>query len=363
MSRSLRRVFAMFVVLTTTEAAFAGERAVDALSHQDPTHYLDADGNQRPVTSPDEWQIRRRQVLENMQTVMGPLPTPTEPVPLDVRVLEEQQFDGHVRRKIAYHTDSPERVVNAYLLIPTNTAESQQRPAMLVLHSTTRIGKEQPVGLGDAESRHIALHLVRRGYVTLAPDYPSFGEYEYDFEKDDYTSGTMKAIYDNIRAVDLLQSLDEVDDERIGVIGHSLGGHNSMFTAVFEPRLKVIVSSCGFTRFHKYYEGRLKGWTSARYMPLIDTQYHNDPDRVPFDFPEIVAALAPRPFFASSPLHDSNFEVSGVRDTIAAARPIYELLGKPEHLQANYPDCEHDFPPKAREVAYKFLDRHLKPER
>jgi hypothetical protein len=109
------------------------------------------------------------------------------------------------------------------------------------------------------------------------------------------------------------------------------------------------------------YGGNLKGWTSDRYMPRISTHYGNDPDRVPFDFTEIVASFAPRPFLASAPIHDGNFEVSGVRDVIAAARPIYELYGQPEHLQANYPDCGHEFPPEVRRVAYEFLDRHLKP--
>ena len=52
--------------------------------------------------------------------------------------------------------------------------------------------------------------------------------------------------------MDLLQSRPEVDPEKIGVIGHSLGGHNAMFTAVFDERLKVIVSNCGFTSFPKY---------------------------------------------------------------------------------------------------------------
>jgi dienelactone hydrolase len=170
----------------------------------------------------------------------------------------------------------------------------------------------------------------------------------------------MKAIWDNMRAIDLLQSLAEVDGERIGCIGHSLGGHNTMFTAAFDPRIKCLISNCGFTRFHKYYGGALKGWTSDRYMPLISQRYENNPDKVPFDFPEIVASFAPRPFLASAPVRDDNFEVSGVRDTIAAAKPIYALYGKPDNLQANYPDSAHDFPEDAREVAYRFFDKHLK---
>jgi predicted dienelactone hydrolase len=170
----------------------------------------------------------------------------------------------------------------------------------------------------------------------------------------------MKAIWNNMCAIDLLVSLPEVDAARIGCIGHSLGGHNTMFTAVFDTRIKALVSNCGFTSFPKYYGGKLKGWTSKTYMPLIASKYDLQPRKVPFDFPEVVAAFAPRAFLASSPLHDDNFEVSGVKDCIAAALPIYELLGAKDKLAANYPDCKHDFPPEVRQVAYDWLDRWLK---
>ena len=96
-------------------------------------------------------------------------------------------------------------------------------------------------------------------------------------------------------------------------------------------------------------------------MPLIAYRYDSKPEKMPFDFPEVVAALAPRAFLASAPLHDDNFEVSGVRDCIAAARPVYELLRAKDKLAANYPDCKHDFPPEVRKVAYEWLDLWLKP--
>jgi pimeloyl-ACP methyl ester carboxylesterase len=326
--------------------------------HQDLSYYLDSAGAKHPVKTKADWQVRRQHILAHMQTVMGPLPRPKTLVPLNLKTIEETKVGSLVRRKITYHTDSPERTVSAYLFLPPT--DGKKFPAILCLHQTTKIGKMEPAGLGGKPNLRYALHLANRGYVTIAPDYPSFGDSDYDFDpKYGYISGTMKTIYDNIRAVDLLQSLEQVDGNRIGCIGHSLGGHNTMFTAAFEPRIKAMVSSCGFTRFHKYYQGRLKNWTSTRYMPLINSRYNNNPDEVPFDFTEIVASFAPRPFLASSPLHDSNFEVSGVRDTIAVAKPIYKLHGKPQNLKANYPDCAHDFPPNARKVAYEFFDEHL----
>jgi dienelactone hydrolase len=352
---------ALIVAFAGSEV-FADERAPLYPEHQDLGYYLDANGARHEIKTVADWEIRRRHILANMQLAMGPLPDRTKLAPLGLRELEAVKSGDVFRKKIEYTTEPGYRL-RAYLFVPPR-ADGQKLPTVLCLHQTTKIGKEEPAGLGGNPNLHYALHLAQRGYVTLAPDYPSFGERDYDFDSSHgYVSGTMKAIWDNMRGIDLLAGLEEVDGERIGCIGHSLGGHNTMFTAVFDTRIKALVSNCGFTRFHKYYEGKLAGWTSARYMPRIASVYENKPDSVPFDFTEIVAAFAPRPFLTSSPVRDSNFEVSGVRETITAAMPIYKLYGKPDNLQANYPDSEHDFPAEAREVAYRFFDRHLKGEK
>ncbi len=169
----------------------------------------------------------------------------------------------------------------------------------------------------------------------------------------------MKAIWNNIRAVDLLTSLPEVDGNRIGVIGHSLGGHNSLFTAVFDTRLKAVVTSCGFTPFHDYYGGKVAGWTSDRYMPRIRDVYENNADKLPFDFYEVIAAIAPRGCFSNSPLHDSNFDIGGVRKAYSKAEAVYDLFGQRSRLQLITPDCPHDFPDEARQAAYEWLDKTL----
>jgi dienelactone hydrolase len=317
----------------------------------------DAEGKERPVRTAADWARRREHILAGMQEVMGPLPADKDKVPLDVKYGEAVVRRHYVRKKLTFAVEKDDRVP-AWLLVPTEG--KGKFPAVLCLHQTVAIGKDEPVGLGKNENLRYAQHLAERGYVTLAPDYPSFGEYRYDFARSPFRSGSLKAVWDNMRAIDLLVSLPAVDPERIGCIGHSLGGHNTMFTAAFDTRIKSLVSNCGFTSFPKYYGGNLKGWTSARYMPLIITKYDLKPEKMPFDFPEIVASFAPRAFLASAPVGDDNFEVSGVKDCIAAARPVYELLGVPEKLAANYPDCKHAFPPEVRKVAYEWLDRWLK---
>ncbi|HLU99807.1 MAG TPA: alpha/beta fold hydrolase, partial [Acidobacteriota bacterium] len=222
------------------------------------------------------------------------------------------------------------------------------------------LGKDIVAGLGPRPNRNYAVELAERGYVVLAPDYPSFGDYShYDFSSDRYESGTMKGIFNHMRCLDFLETQDYVDPERVGVIGHSLGGHNAIFVAVFDERFKAVVSSCGWTPFHDYYGGDLRGWTSDRYMPLIRDKFQLDPDKVPFDFYELIAALAPRPFFSNSPINDHNFDVGGVKKAIPEIRKVYSLFGVADHLQVRYPEAEHDFPSEVRAEAYGFLDQHL----
>ena len=332
------------------------EQAVAYDDHHDLSFYLDQNRRRQPIRMPEDWAIRRAHILLNLQQVMGRLPDNSQPVPLDLRVIEEVREGKLIRRKISYQSDPNDRVT-AWLLLPAD-AEKQKRPAILALHQTFNGGKDEPVGIAGAKNMHYGRELAERGYVVLAPDYPSLGEHAYDFAKHpEYASGTMKAIWDNIRAVDLLAALPEVDPERIGVIGHSLGGHNALFTAAFEPRLKTVVTSCGFTSLQK---DDLPSWTGPRYMPRIASEYGNDIRRLPFDFPEILAAIAPRPILACAATRDDDFDVSGVRDCLTAAQPLYRLLGQPSHLQAEYSDSAHDFPDEARQRAYEFLDKQLR---
>ena len=334
------------------------------LAYSDHSQLLivrDTAGGQRPVKTKEDWALRVSHIKANMQRVMGPLPDVSKKAPLRIKVLSSDSVGKYERQAILFSPDERDRVP-AWLLIPHDARADGSTPAMLCLHQTIPIGKDEPVGLGGSESLHYAHELAERGYICIVPDYPSFGEYKYDFKTSGtgYESGSMKAIWNNIRAVDVLESLPQVDKNRIGTIGHSLGGHNSLFTAVFDDRIKAVVSSCGFTPFHDYYQGNLKGWTSDRYMPRIREVYDNDPNKVPFDFYEIIAALAPRGFYSNSPINDSNFEVAGVRKVFEKASDVYSLFEPTSNLRQKRlmlmtPSSQHDFPKIERMLAYGWL--------
>lgn len=344
----MRYVMLSLVLLVC--GAVAGEAPFYA-DKIDIMRYIDGAGLPQPVKVIPDWNIRREHVLQNMQKVMGPLPTHARG-DLAVEVLEEVEFPLYTRKKITFQSEPGDRAP-AYLLIPKNILE--KAPAMLALHQTYQQGKEEPVGKSGLLNLKYGQELAERGYVVIAPDYPGFGDYLIDVYAMGYESATMKGVWNHMRCVDLLQSLPEVDPERIGVIGHSLGGHNALFVSAFDERIKVAVTSCGFTRFPKYYEGNIAGWSHKGYMPSISTKFDTDPAKMPFDFTEILGVIAPRAVFINAPVRDANFEVSGVRDCVASAFPVFNLFSSGHKLQAAYPEAEHDFPPAQRAAAYKLI--------
>ena len=321
----------------------------------------DAQGAERPVTNPAEWAQRVEDIKANVQLVMGPVPDGSRRVPLEMETVARESTEKYLRHKILF-TPEPDDRVPAWLLIPKDIPAGQTAPAMLCLHQTNNVGKDEPAGLGGLPTLFYAHELAERGFVCVVPDYPSFGEYNYNFKTQGahYASGSMKAIWNNIRAVDLLETIPQVDKSRIGVIGHSLGGHNAIFTAFFDNRLKAVVTSCGYTPFPDYYHGDLKGWTSDRYMPRIRDLYENNPAKVPFDFYELIAGLAPRAFFSNSPTGDSNFDVAGVRKLFPKVEAVYALLGAKDRLKLVTPEAPHEFPDAQRKESYDWLREQLK---
>lgn len=330
--------------------------------------YRSATGEVLPVRSRDDWQARRKEIVQGMQIVMGRWPGDHKKCPLEIRVEEEVDCGRYVRRLITYSSE-PHSRVPAYLLVPKAilAGEVKSTPAILCLHGTDDVvGHGTVVGLGSRPNRQYASELAERGYVTLAPNYPLLAKYQPDLKALGWESGTLKAVWDNVRGLDLLESLPYVQPGNMGAIGHSLGGHNAVYTSVFEPRIQAIVSSCGLDSYLDYFNGDEKrwepeqGWAQTRYM-LRMANFRGRLEDIPFDFHEMIGAIAPRHVLIIAPLRDSNFRADSVDRIVSAARPVFALHGYPDRLRVEHPDCDHDFPKEMREVAYRFLDHALRP--
>lgn len=336
------------------------------VSRDDLLVYTATDGRSLPVRSPAAWEARRSAILQAMQSIMGRLPAANTKCPLDVAVEAEEDLPTFTRRKLSYQI-LPGARVPAYLLIPKSAqAPGKRLPGMLTLHQTHAEGQRVVVGLGKSPDDEYGVELAARGYVCLAPPYPMLANYWPEVHKLGFESGTLLAIWINIRGLDLLASLPFVQTNGFGSIGHSLGGHNGLYTAVFDPRIVAVVSSCGFDSYRDYYDGdpvnwqKERGWCQTRYMPKL-AAFQGRLAELPFDFPEVLAAIAPRPIFVNAPLGDSNFRWRSVDRVVKLANQVYGLFSNAAPIAVKHPDSPHRFPPEVREQAYAFLDQALKP--
>ena len=296
-----------------------------------------------------------------------------KPLPLKLEVHEQTETEGYLRRLVSYAVEPEERAW-AYVLVPRdylgNGGDAPSGPAVVCLHQTSPEGKKEPVGLSGNEDMAYAHHLAMRGYVCIAPDQIAAGNRVLPGAKPYDTSAFYRArprwsavgkgMWDTRRAVDVLLTLPQVDPERIGIIGHSLGGHSAVFAAATDSRIRACVSNCGMTTFAA--NDRRLDWSRESwyiYFPLLRGLFEAGED-APVDFHEIASLIAPRPFLNITSLTD---EVMGVPDTMfefaERVREVYKLLGAQKEFAAHFHDLGHSFPPEMRELAYGWLDRAL----
>jgi len=286
-----------------------------------------------------------------------PIGTPLEPV-----TEERVDLGDVVREKIRYQVEAGDRVP-AYLFVPQG--RTAPGPAVLCLHQHNgefHLGKSEPAGLAGNPEQHYALELARRGYVTLTVDFLCFEERRHptleagNFERFEFTRRVVegstlqaKMTFDAMRAIDYLWTRPEVDPRRIGCVGHSLGGQQALFTAALDERIAAAVSSCGFASYRTIFRDAINHNFSAYVPGLLRSGELGD----------ILALVAPRPFFVAVGNADRIFPFDGIVETVERARARYAELGVGDRLELLAVDGGHGFVDALREPAYRWLDRWL----
>jgi len=321
-----------------------------------------------PLTA-STWPAHRDRILKGVREVLGPMPAAT--VPLDPRTLAEADCGTYLRRKVSLQVQPGDRMP-AYLLVPKG--RKGRVPAVLCFYGTTAgAGKETTVGRSGARpgspperNRAFALDVVEAGYVALAPDYLRDGErvasgrrpYETaDFyaEFPDW-SVHGKDVWDTMRAVDYLQTLAEVDPGRIGMMGHSYGGHSTIFAAALEPRIKVAVANGPVSDFrhHGLHWAAPRGGGSSQSLPAMRPYVLDHTLPIPVEFFEWTALIAPRPLWVGQAVGERR---PREEENHAAVRRVYEALDRGDDVRYTWYAGDHDFPPEARAAAMAWFAR------
>lgn len=326
-----------------------------------------------PLTA-ETWPKVRERVRAGAMRILGDFPR--EKTPLDPQTLSEEDCGTYIRRKVSFQVQ-PNDHMPAYLLIPKKLLESQppkRAPALLCFYGTTSgAGKQTTVGLSGrtpatppGKNESFAVTMVQAGFVAFAADYLRDGErirpghrpYDTTDFYDEFPDWSIhgKDIWDNMRAVDYLQTLDFVDPEKIGMTGHSYGGHSTIFTAAFEPRIKVVVANGPVSDFlhHGLHWAVPKGGGSSQSLPALRPYVLDHTLPLPVTFYEFSALIAPRPFLCGQavgerrPMEEENY---------AAVKEVYDALDCPDRVRYLWYAGDHDYPPAAQQAAVAWFQR------
>jgi pimeloyl-ACP methyl ester carboxylesterase len=143
------------------------------------------------------------------------------------------------------------------------------------------------------------------------------------------------------KAVDTLSADAALDPERISVFGYSIGATVGLHAAALDPRIKSVVSVGGFTPMRTDTADRGMGGL-ARYsevhplMPKLGFFIGNE-NRLPYDFPELIAAIAPRSVYVVEPTMDRAGSPADVRQGVLNARKVYALYNAGDKLALDEP--------------------------
>jgi hypothetical protein len=317
-----------------------------------------------PITAA-AWPKTRERILEGMRTIFGPMPM--EKVGLDPQVISEEDCGSYVRRKVSIQVQAGDRMP-AYLLVPKKL--QGRVPAIICFYGTTSgEGKKTTVGLAGGKNRAFAVDMVEAGFVAFAADYLRDGERitpgrrPYDttefYAKFPDWSIHGKDAWDTMRAIDYLQSLDFVDAANIGMVGHSYGGHSTIFTAALEPRIKAAWSNGPVSDFleHGMHWASPKGAGSSQSLPAMRPYILDRSIPPPITFYEVTSLIAPRALAVGQAVGERR---PMEEENCAAVSEVYAALGAPDRVRYVWYPGDHDFPPHVRKEAVNWFQRWLR---
>lgn len=324
----------------------------------------------------DAWRAKARRILLEC---MGPAPAPA---PFEPEVLAEERREGYTAKKVSLNLSRYARV-SGYLLLPDGEGPF---PAVVMLHdhgAHFSIGKEKvvrPFGVGDAVAEDAAQwaakcydgsfpgdFYARHGYAVFATDALMWGE-RGRREGPDYaaqqavascllqlgSSWTSWILWEDLRSVEFVASLPEVDARRVAAVGFSVGAFRAWMLAAMSDEVAAGVAACWMTLAEAQLAegGRCKGYSDyANLVPGL---------RRYLDHPHVASIACPKPMCFFNGRDDRLFPAEAVERAYGEMRTVWRSQGVPERLETRLRETTHVFDRGMQEESLRFLDRWLK---
>lgn len=297
----------------------------------------------------DEWQGT---ALDKLTELLGFFP---EKVPLDAEVEYSVDEGDYIRQRVVFNTEK-DMACPAIVLIPKSCERGHRTPAIVCSHGHGPYGKSPVAGVRsdptyDAEiaksNYNYAEQMARAGFVTISPDLRGFGERREELNLNgrdlcniNFIKGALFGIYpltlnihDIMCCIDYLETMPEVDGDRIGMMGLSYGGTMTTFATAVEPRIKAADIIGYVNSFAAFAVGR-SNFCGSQMVPNL-YRY--------FDTFDIAGMIAPRPLLIEMGIYDNCFFPEDLIAGFNEVKKIYEAAGAADRLYSDIHPGGHAF--------------------
>lgn len=384
-----------FLITIQTVFSFASE---NPLSLPDPLTTSNGD----KVTTPSEWmEVRRPELLELFrENVYGRMPVKRpDSLHFEVTHTDPNAMDGKATLKlvdISFSGPGGEKKFQLVLFIPNN--EPKPVPGFVFINNRQRAhtnpSREKPSQFWPAEQ------MVERGYAAaafhfadIAPDRPElldrgvhgiFKSNEGEPAPDAWGAVAAWA-WGASRVMDYLETDPDIDEGRIGLVGHSRAGKAALWCGAEDERFALVVSNdsgCTGASLARHPVGQPISHINDRFphwFCLNYRKYNEKPEELPVDQHQLIALIAPRLVYVASASEDEWADPEGEFLSCVHAGPVYELFGLKGVGRNEFPEAGetlheghigyHLRPGKHNLVEYDwqrfmdFADRHWKTQK
>ncbi|MGN1141143.1 MAG: alpha/beta hydrolase family protein [Oliverpabstia sp.] len=311
----------------------------------------------------EEWAEKSRAKLLEL---MGSYP---ERVPLNAEVESIEDCGSFERRRVVFDSEK-HMSVPCYVLVPKGLKKDHSNPAILCSHGHGAFGKDPVAGLRLREGHlkdikkmnyNYGEQMAEAGFITICPDLRGFGErgkitekiYGHDYCDINFVKGAMIGsysltlnIWDMKCCIDYLETMPEVDPNRIGMMGLSQGGTMTTFTAAVEPRIKA-ADIIGYVNPFVGFAIDRGNFCGAQMLPHIYSY---------FDTYDIAGMIAPRPLLLEMGKQDDCFFFDDMMTGYHEVSKIYEAASAGDKLHADIHEGGHAF---SGNKAFEFFKKYL----
>lgn len=285
---------------------------------------------------------RREELRFNLRMAAGLYPWP-EKTPLNTRRELVGEYDGYTIYKIMFESyPGLWSTGNLYLPRPL----TGKCPAILNVIGHWEKQRLTRMDTGDYPQQ--ITNFARMGFVCLVTDMIGMVDsrqlsHEYGRGERELwgSNGLGVQLWNNIRALDLLCFMPEVDADNIGVTGASGGGSQTLFLSLLDDRVKA-AAPINMISLH------MQGGCQCENAAGLRRDTTNT---------EMCAMLAPRPLFLAGSTGDwTKYQLT---EEYPAIRDIYALYGAEEKVEQYFQIAPHQYNVKTRHRVYSFFARHL----